>query len=730
MAALAAEGSAGPALVDEVEIERPLVIPEDGGGDDAPEVRAVQFVVGPEDGSASRRWEVFSRASAAESWVRHATGRLDGRANAGSAGASRHLPEPDVDRLRRSRTALDVENLYEAVAASGIGYGHAFRGLVRLWSGRREAVGEVVRPDGLEEVGAGVHPALLDAFFHTLGGVESLGGPDGTAAGVAWLPVGWARLRLNGQLPERIVCHARVLEGAGPSMKEDGIRMAELSAYSDEGEEVLRITGLTLRRADRSALLAASRGVRDLLYELVWREDRAGMPGPEVRDEVPGAWLVAAGGRDSLAAAAVLADGLRDRGRTVVMASEEAEGVSRVEPTDRDSWRCLVESLVSDGPLAGVVHVGGRWGRDPEPAELREELAESMSSTLALVQGLDDAGVSPGSGLCLVTWGGQVLGEERDEDLAGSVIWGFARTAALELPGVRVRLLDLEPGDPAAVERLADELLYPDGETQVAIRGGRRHVARLARSGRRMESPLAGGWRLARDPGGALAQVGIEVVEQGALEPGEVRVAVEASGLNFLDVMSGMGLVEVDAPLGVEFCGRVLAVGAGVEGLSEGERVVGFGAGAFGPELVTRAELVVPAPGRHSAAALATIPVAFVTAALAFEWAGLEAGDAVLVHAGSGGVGHAAIQWARAAGLEVVATASAGKREHVRGLGVSEVFDSRSAGFGEEVLEATGGAGVRMVLEQPDGGGFHRGESFVFVGGGPFRGAREAGDLG
>ena len=183
-------------------------------------------------------------------------------------------------------------------------------------------------------------------------------------------------------------------------------------------------------------------------------------------------------------------------------------------------------------------------------------------------------------------------------------------------------------------------------------------------------------------------------------------MAVEASGLNFLDVMSGMGLVEVDAPLGGEFCGRVVELGAEVEEFSEGERVVGFGAGAFGPELVTRAELLARAPGGHSASALATVPVAFVTAALAFEWAGLKAGDAVLVHAGSGGVGHAAIQWARAAGLEVVATASAGKREHVRGLGVSEVFDSRSVGFGEEVLAATGGAGVRMVLNSLTGEGF------------------------
>ena len=219
-------------------------------------------------------------------------------------------------------------------------------------------------------------------------------------------------------------------------------------------------------------------------------------------------------------------------------------------------------------------------------------------------------------------------------------------------------------------------------------------------------APEGGNWRFAPDPGGDFDRLPVEPTADGTPGVGEVRVAVEAAGLNFHDVLVAMGVVDPGAALGGEFCGRVLEAGPGVRGIAVGDRVLGFAAGTFGPEVVARAEVVVPAPPGLSSVALATIPTAFVTAALAFEGAELRAGDAVLVHAGTGGVGQAAIQCARAAELEVFATASAGKRDSLRSLGVAGTFDSRSAAFGEEVLAATGGAGVRLVLNSLTGAGF------------------------
>ena len=242
------------------------------------------------------------------------------------------------------------------------------------------------------------------------------------------------------------------------------------------------------------------------------------------------------------------------------------------------------------------------------------------------MQGVSDAGVRPSSGVWFVTRGGQVLERERSGALSGSALWGFGSAAGLEHGDLRPRLLDLDPvWDPEAAKTaavVADELLFPDRETRVAWRSGRRRVARLVRSAGSAELPPGAHWRLARNPDGALDQLRVEPTPGGPLGASEIRVDVEAAGVNFLDVMSSMGLVDAVETLGAEFCGRVVEVGVEVDGLSAGDRVVGFAPGAFGPEVVTRAAVVAPAPSGFGPAALATIPVAYATAALAFEFAG------------------------------------------------------------------------------------------------------------
>ena len=397
---------------------------------------------------------------------------------------------------------------------------------------------------------------------------------------------------------------------------------------------------------------------------------------------------------------------------------------------DREAWGSFLASLPAEAPLRGVVHLGALSGG----GELMEDVRGTLSGALALTQGLEDAGAAPEAGLWLVTRGGQVLDGERDGQLAGSALWGFGRTAARELGDLPVRMLDLEPGVEAPVGRLAEELLFPDRETEVAYRGGRRRTPRLVRLSPGTAPPEGGNWRFAPDPAGDFDRLPVERVTGGAPGAGEVRVAVEAAGLNFHDVLVAMGVVDPDAALGGEFCGRVLEAGPEVRGFAAGDRVLGFASGTFGPEAVARAEVLAPAPPGLSAGALATVPTAFVTAALAFEGAELAAGDAVLVHAGTGGVGQAAIQWVRAAGLTVYATASAGKREHLRSLGVAGAFDSRSTAFGEEVLAATDGAGVRLVLNSLTGAGFIEAGLSCLSEGGAFvelgkRGIRSAEDM-
>ena len=439
----------------------------------------------------------------------------------------------------------------------------------------------------------------------------------------------------------------------------------------------------------------------------------------------PGVWVLAA---DAGGSAAKLAADLASRNQQVILAGRagacgaapvEGDGVVRttLDPTQRESWRSLLEGLPGEAPLKGVVHLvaldgHGAAARTPEMAA---DVTRAASTALALVQGIIDAGATPADGVWFVTRGAQVLAPDvlvkATGELAGATLWGLGKVMSLEATHLQPRLIDLDP-DPqqTATSGLVDELLFPDSETHVAWRGGSRQAARLVRSGidgGRLALPPDSQWVVGPDdPQAGLPSLRAKPRRERALEPGEVRLAVEAMGLNFADMLLSMGAVPYNREIGREIYGRVLETARDVEGLSTGDRVVGMGFGAFAPEIVTPAVMVAPVPPGFTAPALATVPICFVTAELAFELAGLAAGERVLIHAGAGGVGLAAVQLARAAGAEVFATASAPKQAFLRSLGVEHVFDSRTAAFGEEILQATGGEGVHVLLNSLTGEGF------------------------
>ena len=441
--------------------------------------------------------------------------------------------------------------------------------------------------------------------------------------------------------------------------------------------------------------------------------------GPAEVLQPPGTWVLTADRGD---VAAELARGLAARNQTVWLVSEGPSTEEGPEPAapgvftagvrleGRESWRSLLERVTADSPLNGVVHLGALdgHGAGATTGEMAQDVRSAAASALALVQGLADADLIPAKGVWFVTRGAQVLERETPGQLAGATLWGFGKAVAREAAHLQPRMIDLDPAPMAPGATLVDELLGPDAEDHVAYRSGRRHAARLVRAGsraERLELPTGSAWALAPDPTGVFEKPCVVPVPATPLEPREVRVAVDAAGLNFWDVFRSLGFIE-EGNLGREMCGRVVGVGSDVSSVSVGDPVVGLGFGAFAQEMVTHEELVAPAPSEIPVAGLATVPSAFVSAALSYEMAGLEAGDRVLIHAGAGGVGLAAIQLAEAAGAEVFATASAPKQAYLRSLGVKHVFDSRQTRFGAEILEATDGAGVTVVLNSLTSEGF------------------------
>ncbi len=455
--------------------------------------------------------------------------------------------------------------------------------------------------------------------------------------------------------------------------------------------------------------------------------------GPAQVTESPGVWVLTA---DHGGVAEALAAEMAARNQTVVLAGREAseDGSSAavgpavlkttVDMESREAWRSLLAGLPQDVPFNGVVHLQALDGHGAQAttAEIVEDVQHAGASALALVQGMADSDVIPAKGVWFVTRGAQVLERERTGALAGAVLWGLGKVVALETAQLQPRMIDLDPGATDPLSDLVNELLYPDQENHIAYRWGRRQAARLVRpdaAAERLALPEESSWVLAPDQGGVFDKPEVKPLPVRSLEPKEVRVTVEATGLNFWDVFRSLGFIE-EGDLGRELCGHVLDTGSDVSTVSVGDRVVGLGFGAFGPEMITREELVAPAPARMSASALATIPTAFVSTALSYKYSGLEAGERVLIHAGAGGVGLAAIQLAHAAGAEVFATASAPKQAYLRSLGIEHIFDSRQTRFGEEILAATDGAGVDVVLNSLTSEGFIEASLSCLVRGGRF----------
>ncbi|WP_428849313.1 zinc-binding dehydrogenase [Streptomyces scabiei] len=163
-----------------------------------------------------------------------------------------------------------------------------------------------------------------------------------------------------------------------------------------------------------------------------------------------------------------------------------------------------------------------------------------------------------------------------------------------------------------------------------------------------------------------------------------------------------LGLAPDQRILGSEGAGTVLETGPGVTDLAPGDRVFGVFGGAFGPVAVADRRTLAPIPPGWSCAQAATVPIAFLTAHYGlFDLGGLKAGETVVVHSAAGGVGMAAVQLARHAGAEVYGTASPGKWDVLRGLGLDDahIASSRTLDFADRFLDATGGRGADVVLD-------------------------------
>lgn len=206
-------------------------------------------------------------------------------------------------------------------------------------------------------------------------------------------------------------------------------------------------------------------------------------------------------------------------------------------------------------------------------------------------------------------------------------------------------------------------------------------------------------------------------VEAPKPRPFEVLVRVRAAALNRVDLAMTRGHVHggaggLGAVLGLEWAGEIVETGPDVQGLSVGQRVMGSGAGAFAEYTTADGGAVWPIPDADmSFETAATLPVALRTMHDAVVTNGaMQPGQAVMINGASSGVGLMGLQIAKALGARLVVGSSTSpeRRARLADFGADLAIDPNDAGWVDEVLAATDGKGVDLVVDQVSGPGLRR----------------------
>nr|WP_237331333.1 SDR family NAD(P)-dependent oxidoreductase [Streptomyces mexicanus] len=400
---------------------------------------------------------------------------------------------------------------------------------------------------------------------------------------------------------------------------------------------------------------------------------------------------------------------------------------------DTGAWTVPLTAVGSPASVTAVLVTDtdpGAGALTPSEATARSVRYAAALRTLASALTRLPSGIPRSLWLIAPTDGGVPAPEPATVPAAAA--WGMARSLANEHAGITVRRLAADYGDPTphAVRRIAEELLDPDDEDEVVTTRHGRFVPRVTDrpavpQAATPEPPGAYALRVRR-PGSAYELVW-RPVSPAPPGPGQVSIEVRAAGLNYRDVLQAQAVLPPqpctdgtrEHPLGYECAGIVTAVGAGVSAVAPGDRVCAVARGALASHLTVDARAVSPVPDGMDLAAAATIPLAFLTAHYGLgHLARLAPGQTVLVHAAAGGVGLAAVQYAQHVGARVIATAGTPhKRNLLRLLGVEHVADSRTLDFVEEVLDATEGRGVDVVLNSLSGQAVSRSLELLRTGG-------------
>ncbi|QEH96932.1 type I polyketide synthase [Gluconobacter thailandicus] len=623
-----------------------------------------------------------------EEWVQHAKMRVLSNAPWDV------MPVTPDDLYKDAPIDIPADQFYAGLAEHGFMYGPCFQAVKNLKVGENLAVATLTYDVEEEISDYFLHPAVLDGAFQAL-----IGAGYNPAEERVFVPTGVRQILYRGGQHKDLVALATLTKRTDKGIEGD-IRL-----YTPNGDPVAEIIGFRAKAIQKLKLTAIEES-SPRLYRQTWLKT-------ELLPLFAEPLSVAVFGRDTA---------LLQRVQDVFSEQGVMVDLHAINTLDQAGLESSLQHIYDV-----VLYIPDLEG---EPTGI-EALEDVLRLTKALNTGSEDA-TTP-TRFVVVTRGAVTL-----EDKGGvpvltgqAALRGFVRGISSERPDFSLRIIDIgwNDAEPALLKYLCAEIMQTDAEDDILLRADERAVSRLIPSDEKSEPVLTPyslsetsekhsiGVKLTVGSNGSFDKLHYERIVFKEPGPGQVLFKTLAAALNFKDVLKATGLIPDSViddtfhgeTLGMEASAEVVAVGEGVADFEVGARYVVSWPGCFASHFLADAKTIfaLPLQGLGTPKEAATLPVAFITAYYGLSrLAQLSEGETVLIHAGTGGVGLAAIQLAKKTGARIFATAgSVEKREYLLKLGCHGVFDSRSLEFVESIKAATAGRGVDVVLNSLAGEG-------------------------
>ncbi|MGO9224056.1 sulfolipid-1 biosynthesis phthioceranic/hydroxyphthioceranic acid synthase [Mycobacterium sp.] len=622
-------------------------------------------------------------------------------------------PTHDLEALLAAHPSrIEGSDLRDAMDMCGIQYGPAFTGLAAAHTAEEtgtSVLAEIGLPSVIrtQQTNYDVHPALLDACFQSVAAHPSVAS---ASLGGLLLPLGVRELRTYGPVHAARYCYSRVTAATGGAVE------ADLDILDKHGTVLLAVRGLQMG-SGVSPSGERARVMSERLLTVEWQQREL----PEVATAEAGSWLLVSTSDAADLVATAYTDALK-------LHDADCATLSWPRDADHAAMAGRLHDQIARGGFSGVVLLTAAKNGNPDE-ESPVRAGEYVRHAVRIARELPEIqGEAPR--LYVVTRNAQTVLPEDLPNLEQGGLRGLLRVIGAEHPHLHTTHIDVD--EQTSAEQVVRQLLLAGtDEDETAWRNDEWYTARLCPSPLRPEERQttvavheSDGMRMQIRMPGDLQTMEFAAFDRVPPGPGQIEVAVTASSINFADVLNAFGRYQsldgILPKLGTDFAGVVTAVGPDVINHQVGDHVGGMSPNGCWATFVTcDARLATTLP-----AGLTDAQAAAVTTAHATAWYGLndlariKAGDKVLIHSGTGGVGQAAIAIARTAGAEIFATAgSERRRQLLRDMGIERVYDSRSVEFADQVRRDTDGYGVDIVLNSVTGAAQLAGLKLLALGG-------------